>query len=320
MRKSFLPIVALLGGAVALAAPAVAADKVRVGKAVGSMWVFVPMDIGVEQGIFAKYGLDVEVSTMTGEAKMAQGLTANSLDIGLAGPQGAALSVKGAPLLGVAVLTNQPRNFAVVVAADSPIKTVADLKGKQVSGASAGGLPEWLVRHLAVTQGWGPDGIKSIALGSPSASLAAVQTHQVDAMMTATATGISLEEQGKGRIVTTMGDSVPKFHTEIIFARTGFMQDNPDVLKRFLKGVFASIDFVKKNKDKTDETAARILNLSPAIMGKIYDSEISTFSKDGSFDPEALAVLKQSFIDMAILPEKPTDDQIITTKFVPITP
>jgi len=295
-----------------------AADKVHVAKAVSTQWAFLPLDLGVEQGIFAKYNVDLDIVAMTGEAKLMQGLTANSLDFGLAGSPGAALAVKGAPVIAVAVLTNAPRNFSVVVTNDSPIKSVADLKGKLISGATAGGLPEWLVKHLAVLKGWGPGGIRTIALGSPSASLSAVRTHQVDGMMTSTTTGYQLEEKGEGRIITQMGDFAPHFHTEMVFARTSLVASNPDLVERFLKGLFASVAFIKANKDKADALAMRVLRQTPVVASRTYDNEVKTFSSDGHFDPAALAVLKQSFIDMKILASKPSDAQMLTTKFVPV--
>jgi hypothetical protein len=41
-------------------------------------------------------------------------------------------------------------------------------------------------------------------------------------------------------------------------------------------------------------------------------------SKDGTFDPEALKIIKQSWADMKILPSIPRDDQILTRRFVPV--
>lgn len=312
---------ALLAAAMLVAGlPAHAADTVRAAKAVGSQWVFLPLDVGVEEGIFAKYGVAVEISTMSGEAHVQQGLVAGSLDVGLAGNSGAALSAKGAPTIAVAVLGNAPRNFSVVVLADSPIKTVADLKGKLVSGATTGGLPEWLVKHLAVVEGWGANGIRSISVGSPDASLSALRTRQVDAMMTATATGLVLEQQGIGRIVTQMGQFAPNYHTEMVFARRDFVQQSPDVLRRFLKGLFASIAFIKTNKEATGDIAARVLHHDRALVDRVYDIERPELSDDGHFDPDAVEALKQSFIEMGSLTEKPRDDQILTTQFVPVKP
>jgi len=297
---------------------AFAADKVNAGKAVGTQFSFVPLDVGVAEGLFAKDGLEVEITTMSGEAKLQQGLTAGSLDVGVAGSPGAALAVKGAPVIAVAALTSTPRNFSVLVTADSPIKTVADLKDRLISGASSGGLPEWLIKRLAVAQGWGPTGIRTIAVGSPDASLAAMMTHQVDAMMTSTALGYRLEEEKSGRIVTGMGDVVPHFHTEIVFARLDFMRDHPDQLRRFLHGLFAAVAFIKANKDKTVAIGAPVIHQSPRVTAETYDSEVETFSDDGTFDPAAVASLKQSFVEMGILTDQPRDEQILTTQFVPV--
>jgi ABC-type nitrate/sulfonate/bicarbonate transport system substrate-binding protein len=319
MPHRFAPILAAALLAVGLAAaPALAADTVRAAKAVGSQWAFIPLDVGVEEGIFAKYGIEVDISTMSGEARLQQALTAGSLDIGLEGSSGAALSVKGAPIVAIADFIDAPRNFSVVVLADSPIKSVSDLKGKLLSGASTGGLPEWLVKHLGVVEGWGPDGIRSIAVGSPDASLAALKTHQVDGMMTATATGFLLEQQGIGRIVTQMGDYARDYHTALVFARTGFVTDRPDVVTRFLKGLFATIAYIRANKEQTGIIAARVLHLDRATVDRVYDIESQSYSTDGHFDPKAIDALKQSMIDMGSLGEKPRDDQILTTKFVPV--
>jgi NitT/TauT family transport system substrate-binding protein len=300
------------------AAPAFAADKVRVAKAVGSQWVYTALDVGIEQGIFAKYGIDVEISTMTGEARLQQALTAGSLDLGLAGSSGAALAAKGAPVAAVAVFLNQPANFAVVVLNDSPIKSVADLKGKSLSGSTTGGLPEWLVKHLAVVQGWGPDGIRSVSVGSPDASISAMRTRQVDGMMTSNTVGLTLEQQGIAHLVVHIGDYAKDYHSALVFARKDFIAQSPDVIERYLKGMFASIAFIRANKAKSVAIASKAMHLDPSILDRVYDIEVGAFSTDGHFDPKAVALVKQSFIDMGSLKEKPRDDEILTTKFVPV--
>jgi len=295
-----------------------AADKVRVAKAVGSQPVYTVLDVGIEQGIFAKYGIDVEISTMTGEARMQQALTAGSLDIGMAGSSGAALSAKGAPVIAIAVFLNAPANFAVVVLNDSPIKKVADLKGKSLSGATTGGLPEWLVKHLAVTQGWGPEGIRSVSVGSPDASVSALRTRQVDGMMTGNTTGFTLEAQGIAHIVVHVGDYAKDYHSALVFARKDFIAQSPDVTERYLKGMFATVAFMRANKAKSVEIASKVMHLDPAILDRVYDLEVGAFSSDRHFDPKAVELVKQSFIEMGSLTEKPRDDQILTTKFVPV--
>ena len=67
-----------------------AADKIRAGKAINVIWAMIPLDIGAKEGLFAKYGVDVDIITMSGGAKLQQGLIADSIDIGIDG--GTALS------------------------------------------------------------------------------------------------------------------------------------------------------------------------------------------------------------------------------------
>ena len=46
--------------------------------------------------------------------------------------------------------------------------------------------------------------------------------------------------------------------------------------------------------------------------------QIGIFSTDGTFDPKAVAALKQSFIEMGLLKEIPDDKVMFTTQFVPV--
>jgi hypothetical protein len=77
---------------------------------------------------------------------------------------------------------------------------------------------------------------------------------------------------------------------------------------------------MKANKDKTTEIATKVLHQSPAVMSRAWDYEISMFEDDGHFDPQAITVMQQSFIDMGLAPEKIPDDKLYTTQFLPVKP
>jgi ABC-type nitrate/sulfonate/bicarbonate transport system substrate-binding protein len=85
---------ALLVAAVTLigAEAARADDQIRVGKAQGTAWTFLPVDIGIEQGFFAKQGLDVDVANLGGDARVQQALAAGSIDFGLGSGPGMAFA------------------------------------------------------------------------------------------------------------------------------------------------------------------------------------------------------------------------------------
>ena len=85
-----------------LVTPAAAAEKLRVGKAVPFAWTFTPVEVGIKTGIFAKHGLEIEVSAFGGDARMQQALTADSIDVGIGSGPGMAFMVKGVPAKAVA--------------------------------------------------------------------------------------------------------------------------------------------------------------------------------------------------------------------------
>ena len=127
--------------------PAVAAEKLRVGKAVAFAWTFTPIEVGIQTGQFAKQGIELEVSAFGGDAKMQQALTANSIDIGIGSGPGMAFMAKGVPAKAVAAMAGVPRNMAVMVKYDLPIKTVDDLKGTKLGVTTVGSLtPAWRAR------------------------------------------------------------------------------------------------------------------------------------------------------------------------------
>jgi NitT/TauT family transport system substrate-binding protein len=301
----------------ALASNAQAADKLRVGKPANT-WTFIPVDVGMAQGIFPKYGIELEISALGGDAKVQQALAADSLDIGLGSGPAMAFAVKGAPAMAVAAYAGPPQNMSVVVALNSPIKSVKDLNGKLLGVTTVGSLTDWLAKRIATAEKWGPDAVRIAALGGSDAELPALKIGQIDGMVTASEVGYTLEEKGQAKILIELGDYAPKFITHVVFARKALINDNPALVERFLKGFFASIAYMKTHKAETSAVAQAVIHQSAAVASKTYDGEISMLEDDGHFDPAAVAVIKDSLIDMKMLDRKPSDDQLFTTKFVPV--
>lgn len=301
-------------------APARAADHVTVGKAVSALWAFVPADVGVHEGIFAKYGLEVEVLNLGNSPRLHQAMTAGSVDFAMTSGADLAFAAKGEPARAIAAFATDPRNISITTLADSSVKTVADLKGQRIAISGTGSISEWLVRQMAIQEGWGQEGVTPTPLGSNDANLAALRTHQVAAMIASVEAALQLEAKGIGRIVTTMGKYAPKFHAHMLFVRKPLLDQNPQLVDRFLKGFFASIAFMKVNKEKTSEIASEALHVDRAIADRVYDQQIGMLETDGHIDPQAVELMKDSFLEMGMLQTKPSNDQIIDARFLPVKP
>src|SRR5262252_2893244 len=219
----------LAAACAALAAPADAAETLRVGKAVPEAFSFVPLDIGMKQGIFAKNGLEIESIAFAGDARMQQAMASDSLDIALGSGPAMAFIVKGSPIKGVAAMAGPPLLLAIVVRPDGP-KTIADLKGKKVSVSTAGSLTYWLVSETSRRQGWGPKGIDIAPMGAMPGQIAALKRGDIDGTITDIGNSFDLEKKGEGRILVRF-NHIKDFHIHVIFATDKLMAEKPQALR-----------------------------------------------------------------------------------------
>src|ERR1700731_1254675 len=98
---SRLSVIAL---ALALAAPAGAAEQLRVGKAVPEAFSFVPLDIGIKKGFFQKYDIEAQSIAFAGDAKLQQATASDSIDIALGSGPAMAFIAKGSPIKAIAAM------------------------------------------------------------------------------------------------------------------------------------------------------------------------------------------------------------------------
>ena len=304
----------------ALTGVAAAADTLRVGKAVPFSWTFTPLDLGVEQGIFAKHGLDIQIVSFAGDAKLQQALASASIDIGIGSGPGMGFVAKGVPTFTVAAMAGEPRNMVLVLSANSAVKSIDELKGKRIGVTTVGSLTDWLAQRVAADKGWGPNGVTTVSLGGMDSTRAAMKTGQVDASVTSTESAYALAENKEWRVLANLSPYAPHFHTHVFFARRELINNNPDVVRRYLRGWFETIAFMKSNKDRTVEVTSKVLKLDKAVISRTYDEVMPMFSEDGHFDARALDVLRKSYLEMGILEKEPKDEELLTTKFVPIKP
>jgi len=246
-----------------------------------------------------------------------QALAADSIDIGVsAGPE-LALLERGAPVKGVAMPFGPPVYLMLLVRADGPVRTAADLRGRKIGVSSARSLTGWLAVELSRQRGWGARGIELVG-SPPRTSLASIKTGQIDGMVTDITFALRAEQAGEGRILLGFGDLVRDFHTHIIYAANKLIAAKPDTVRRFNAGWFDTIAFMRANKTETVKTAMAVLELPEAIASPTYDKLMPVFSTDGKFDDKALATLGRSFVDLELLPSEPKDlRRHVTEEFLP---
>ena len=307
----------LAAGSPALAQTA-APDVVRVGKAVYSSFPFALVDVGNDAGIWKALNIQTDITNFRGDAQVQAGIAAGSIDIGLGSGPSMVYRSKGVPSIAVAVMAGRPLDMALVVAYNSPIKSVAGLKGKNIGVTTAGSLTDWLARQVSAGQGWGPDGVNILPLGAMETRVNALGSGQITASVHDLTEAYEIEHQQKGTILTLFGDIVKDFDTHIIFASDTMVNQKTAVLTRFLKGWFQCVAYTRKNKDAAIKTIAKVMHVDEAIVAKSYAPDMAMISNDGAFSQSALEVVRKSVADLGMY-DQPLDlKNMYTSKFVPV--
>lgn len=137
---------ALLLG-LALGSPAVAADRLTV---LLDWFVnpdHVPLVVAKEKGYFSDAGLDVELVAPADPSLPPKLVAAGEGDVAVTYQPNLQLDInEGLPLVRIGTLVETPLN-SVVVLADGPVKSLADLKGRKV-GFSVGGFEDAVLGRM----------------------------------------------------------------------------------------------------------------------------------------------------------------------------
>jgi NitT/TauT family transport system substrate-binding protein len=244
-------------------------------------------------------------------------MVAGAADIALGSGPDFAFLVKGAPEIGVADYADPPLDMALTVPYDSPIKSVDDLKGKKIGVTGSGAMTHWLALELAHVKNWGKDGVTPVFLGGDRpAQVAGLITHQVDAVISDPALGFQLEESKQGRVLAPASSYVKDFMTHIIFASNDLVKSNPDAVKRFLRGWFETIAYMKTHPKETIASTRPITQLDEATALKVYHELMPMFLDNGHFDPKGFAVVKQAMTASGVAPI-PENSALYTEAYLP---
>ena len=140
---------------------------------------------------------------------------------------------------------------------------------------------------------------------------------QLDVLVTSPSLGFDLQEKKRGRMLFSAFDLVHDFLLHAIFESDEMVTALPDEVRSFLKGWFETVEFLRQHKAETVAAEPARSHHSQAVENREYDLVMPMFSSTGKFEPSALAVLADSFVDMKILPQRPDLRRYYTEEFLP---
>ena len=241
--------------------------------------------VAADRGIFKKYGLDVDLEKVKSGTEAIAFLTQGSVDVGgiaivtsLWNSWNRGLDIRIIAPGGLEPMKDSPTDL--LVSTKSPVKTLADLKGKKIGAAGGPGSGgEYLVAkaleraHLTIRD------VNLVNVGNPDIP-AALASGSVDAALAGPPFSAQALTSGAAKVLAN--DLTPGLMTVAFVGSGKFIKERPEVAKRFVLAMTEAARLMqgdgylsKENVDAylkyTASTEAAIKKAKPAVYDPNMD-------------------------------------------------
>ncbi len=283
---------------------------------------YAPMYVAIEEGYFKDEGIDLVLVTGYGADNTMTALLTDEADIGFMGSESSIYTYsQGAKDYAVnfAQLTQRAGNFLV---SREPIDDFSFdmLKGKDVLGGRAGGMPQMVFEYILKKNSIDPKTDlaidQSIDFGSTAAAFSGGQgDFTVEFEPHATA----LEEKGDGYVVASLGEASGYVPYTAFCAKKSFIENKPELIQSFTNALQKGMDYVNSH---TPEEIAKVIQpqFKETDLGTIttivkrYKDQY-TWKTDLNFSQESFTLLQNILEEAGELEKRVPYEDLVTTEF-----
>ncbi|MGZ5195439.1 MAG: ABC transporter substrate-binding protein, partial [Ramlibacter sp.] len=288
--------------AAALAAPRVHAQaqpKIRIG-----FWPVasgLPFFAAIDKGYFKEAGLDVEPLKFASAQQVMEAMLSGRAEGSSNGTASAVLAIGEIAQPGLfKIFCTNPTNAKYVldefiVAKDSPVKSIADLKGKRV--ASGPGVQNVVLAKTVLERaGAVAIAVTELPIGQHIAALA---SGQVDACYTLEPTGTIGRLNGTTRTIEVgviakyvLGDPMAPWHGGSASLTSEFIKQHPDAAKKYIAAYHRGVQLVRAKPDEARPSLKGYTAIEGPLTSEVPMSDY-LFSED--FKPADVAYFQRFF-------------------------
>jgi NitT/TauT family transport system substrate-binding protein len=229
-----------------------------------------------ELGMFKRAGLDVDITTFPSGGAAASALVGGAVDISI----GDVLTVaeahsRSVPLSYLAPATVYTKAFpayALLVAADSPIRAARDFNGKTVATNALKNILQVPTESWIDNNGGDAKSVKFIEVPFPSMA-PAILDGRIDAASISEPFITDALNSGKFRAISVSERNVaPEFMFSGWTTTTGYAAAHPDVIKKFVAVMLESARWGNANRPQSAQILVGINKMPLEVAGKMLRS------------------------------------------------
>lgn len=279
-----------------------------------------PFFVAVEKGYFKEVGLDVEPLKFAGAQQVMEAMLSGRSDGSANGTGSANLAIGEIAQPGLfKIFATNPSNAKFVldefiVPKDSPVKTMAELKGKKI--ASGPGIQNvTLAKTMLERAGATGVTVMELPIGQHIAALVA---GQVDACYTLEPTGTIGRMNGTTRVLESgvvakyiLGDPMAPWHGGAASLTTEFIKKNPEVAKKFITAYTRGIELVRSKPEEARQFMRGYTAIEGPLTGEVPLASYMLYNEFKASDVAYFQKFYDLFTDKGIFEKKVVVDSLI---------
>ncbi|MCM1136587.1 MAG: ABC transporter substrate-binding protein [Clostridium sp.] len=283
---------------------------------------YAPMYVAIEEGYFEENGIELTLVTGFGADKTMTAVLTDEADIGFMGSESTIYTYAGGTqdyVVNFAQLTQRAGNFLV---SRKPIDNFSwdMLKGTNVLGGRAGGMPQMVFEFILKKNGIDPKADlsidQSIDFGSTAAAFSGGQG---DFTVEFEPHATSLEAKGDGYVVASLGEDSGYVPYTAFSAKQSYIEKNPDTIQAFTNALQKGMDYVASH---TPEEIAKViqpqfeetdLSTLTTIVARYHNQD--TWKNNLIFEEDAFTLLQNILEEAGELPKRVPYEDLVNTEF-----
>jgi NitT/TauT family transport system substrate-binding protein len=244
---------------------------------------FLPLVVAQKRGFFAQEDLQVDlVKILSGPA--VSGLIAGSIDYTTSLGGTILAAMRGAQVQALACFSSRPMEFLMGA---KNIKSVNDLKGKQVAVNAIGQPQHYITVEILKAVGLNPNqDVTFRPMGDESNRFQALIMEEIQAATLGPQGAIEGKRAGLNLLVNAA--DVIDLPLAGIGATRKKILENPEQIRRLLRASLKGINYVRQDKPGTVEVIRTWFKLDPTVATETYDLALKAYSPNGEVNEKGV--------------------------------
>ena len=254
-----------------------------------SFWIErFPLYWGIQQGLFANQGIDLEIWYAYGGPELARAVSNGEIHVGEMGlPPFITAYREGlrAKIIGSSVI----QQLDHYLAARPNITSTVDLAGCRIGILSAGSCDDYFIRKMLSAHEIDPaDDVELMPLGKDYGKLDLFVDGRVDAAFMVEPQLARGEHEGLLRVIDRVADYYPHYQWGVLLASEAWLQHQKDLLGRLMHAFRQACRSIKDQPGQTTDLGSRVFGVTPEVFKRALQRDLPRWEADARLDMDGL--------------------------------